>query len=112
MEREALELLWPEGALVLATGGGLVTSPETFARLKQRAVTVWLRARPEDHWSRVAQQGDGRPTNARPHAMAELRKLLAEREPLYRQAAHMIDTSRMEPDEAARAIEACLDRSP
>jgi XRE family aerobic/anaerobic benzoate catabolism transcriptional regulator len=106
LEGEALErLLRSEGALVLATGGGLVTSPETYARLRQRAVTVWLRARPEDHWSRVVQQGDRRPMEARPSAMTELRRLLAVREPLYSQAAHAIDTSRLDVDQAVRAIE-------
>lgn len=112
LEREALELLLhSEGALVLATGGGLVTSPETFARLRQRTVTVWLRARPDDHWSRVVQQGDRRPIEARPEAMSELRRLLAVREPLYSQAAHVIDTSRLDVDEAVRAIEDELDPS-
>lgn len=113
LEREALEqLLQSEGALVLATGGGLVTSPETFARLRQRSVTVWLRARPEDHWSRVVQQGDRRPIEARPQAMTELRRLLAAREPLYSQAAHVIDTSRLDVDQAVQAIEDELDPSP
>ena len=113
LEREALErLLTSEGALVLATGGGLVTSPETFARLRQRTVTVWLRARPEDHWDRVVQQGDRRPIEARPQAMSELRRLLAAREPLYSQAAHVIDTSRLDADQAVLAIEDALDPSP
>jgi XRE family transcriptional regulator, aerobic/anaerobic benzoate catabolism transcriptional regulator len=112
LEREALErLLQTEGPLVLATGGGLVTSPETFARLRQRTVTVWLHARPEDHWNRVVQQGDRRPIEARPEAMSELRRLLAAREPLYSQAAHVIDTSRLDADEAVRAIEYELDPS-
>lgn len=110
LEREALEQLFHAGgALVLATGGGLVTSPETFARLRQRTVTVWLRAEPEDHWSRVVQQGDRRPIDAGPEAMSELRRLLVAREPLYSQAAHVVDTSRLDVDEAVRAIENQLD---
>jgi len=113
LEREALErLLHDEGALVLATGGGLVTAPETFARLRQRTVTVWLRARPEDHWSRVVQQGDPRPMEARPGAMSELRRLLAVREPLYSQAAHVIDTSKLGVEAAVQAIEEALDPKP
>jgi XRE family aerobic/anaerobic benzoate catabolism transcriptional regulator len=109
LEREALErLLHDEGPLVLATGGGLVTAPESYARLRQRTVTVWLRARPEDHWTRVVQQGDRRPIEARPQAMTELRRLLAEREPLYSQAAHTVDTSRLDVEGAVRAIEEAL----
>lgn len=71
---------------VLATGGGLVTSPEAFRLLAEGALTVWLRATPEEHWERVVKQGDLRPMANRPHAMAELRRRLKEREPLYSQA--------------------------
>lgn len=94
LERETLERVLEEGPLVLATGGGLPTSPDTWTLLKRRALTIWLRARPEDHWNRVVQQGDKRPMADNPQAMAELRRLLAAREPLYAQAHHVIDTSR------------------
>jgi XRE family aerobic/anaerobic benzoate catabolism transcriptional regulator len=90
---------------VLATGGGIVVSPETYALLKRRALTIWLRAQPEDHWNRVVQQGDRRPMADNPQAMAELRRLLAAREPLYAQARHRVDTSRLGVDQAVLAIE-------
>jgi XRE family transcriptional regulator, aerobic/anaerobic benzoate catabolism transcriptional regulator len=94
LERETLERVLDEGPLVLATGGGLPTSPETWSLLKRRARTIWLRARPQDHWNRVVvQQGDKRPAADNPQAMAELRRLLAAREPLYAQADHVVDTS-------------------
>jgi XRE family aerobic/anaerobic benzoate catabolism transcriptional regulator len=60
---------------------------DTFAVLRQRALTIWLRADPEDHWNRVVQQGDRRPMADHPEAMAELRRLLAARRPLYAEAA-------------------------
>jgi XRE family aerobic/anaerobic benzoate catabolism transcriptional regulator len=82
-----------------------VTSPETYAFLRRRALTVWLRAEAEDHWNRVVQQGDRRPMADNPEAMAELRRLLAERQPLYAEAAHVIDTSRLGIDAAVTAIE-------
>jgi XRE family aerobic/anaerobic benzoate catabolism transcriptional regulator len=105
LEREALGQQLQGGvAVVLATGGGIVTAAETFAELRRRTVTVWLKARPEDHWTRVAQQGDRRPLEARPQAMIELRRLLAAREVLYSRADHVIDTSRLGVDEAVRAI--------
>lgn len=106
LERETLEgLLAAERSLVLATGGGLVTSGGTWGLLLRRALTFWLRARPQDHWNRVVQQGDRRPMAEHPEAMAELRRLLASREPLYAQAAHTVDTSRLGVDGAVRAIE-------
>jgi XRE family aerobic/anaerobic benzoate catabolism transcriptional regulator len=94
LEREALADVLSEGrATVLATGGGIVTSPDTYAMLKKSAVTVWLRASPEDHWTRVLRQRDRRPMADRPQAMADLRAILAAREPLYAAATHTVETS-------------------
>jgi XRE family aerobic/anaerobic benzoate catabolism transcriptional regulator len=83
-----------EGA-VLATGGGVVNSPEAMRLLEERCVTVWLKAAPEDHWERVVKQGDSRPMRGNPHAMSELRALLARREPLYARARHQVDTGKL-----------------
>lgn len=105
LERQTLEhVLAEERPLVLATGGGLVASPATYALLKRRTFTVWLRARPEDHWNRVVKQGDRRPMADHPRAMAELRRLLAAREPLYAEAAHTVDTSRVSPARVTQAV--------
>ena len=105
LEREALERLLAEARpLVLATGGGLPASPDTYALLRSRALTVWLRADPEDHWNRVVQQGDRRPMADHPEAMAELRRLLSAREPLYAEASATIDTSRLGVEGAAEAV--------
>lgn len=71
---------------VLATGGGIVASSEAYELLRSRTRTVWLRATPEEHWARVVAQGDLRPMANRPQAMAELRRRLREREPLYAKA--------------------------
>ena len=78
---------------MLATGGGIVASADTYALLKKHATPVWLRATPEDHWNRVLRQGDRRPMKNHPQAMADLRALLAAREPLYARADRTIDTS-------------------
>jgi XRE family aerobic/anaerobic benzoate catabolism transcriptional regulator len=112
LERDALELLLADDRpAVVATGGGIVTSGDTYAFLRRRAFTVWLRAEAEDHWNRVVQQGDRRPMADKPEAMAELRRLLAERQPLYAEAARVIDTSRLSVDEAVAAIESALSSS-
>jgi XRE family aerobic/anaerobic benzoate catabolism transcriptional regulator len=103
LEREVLAGFLAEGrAAVVATGGGLVMEPETYELLRTHCLTVWLRARPEEHYSRVLEQGDRRPMADSPHAMAELRALLTSREPLYRQADFSVDTSR-------RPVDAALD---
>jgi len=94
LEREALtQVLAERRPTVLATGGGIVTSPDTYSTLKNSALTVWLRATPEEHWNRVVRQGDRRPMANHSEAMADLRALLASREPLYASADHTINTS-------------------
>lgn len=94
LERDVLaQVISEKRPMVLATGGGIVASPDTFALLRKHAVTIWLRAAPEDHWNRVLRQGDRRPMADHPQAMADLRTLLASREPLYAGAQHAIETS-------------------
>lgn len=112
VEREVLRrLLARDEACVVATGGSIVTDPETWALLRAHARTVWLKARPEEHWDRVVAQGDVRPMRGRPRAMNELRQLLGAREPLYEQADVVVDTSSRAVDSvvsevASRAAEA------
>ncbi|NUR56239.1 MAG: helix-turn-helix domain-containing protein [Acidobacteria bacterium] len=94
LERDTLvDVLAERRPMVLATGGGLVTAGETFALLRRAATTIWLRASPEDHWNRVVRQGDRRPMTNHPQAMADLRSLLAARDPLYATAAFTVETT-------------------
>ena len=105
LERETLRSVLEETpAAVIATGGSIVNDRETWRLLRERATTVWLRARPEDHWNRVVEQGDQRPMAQNPHAFAELRALLTAREPLYATAAHSVDTSQLGLDGAVAKI--------
>jgi XRE family aerobic/anaerobic benzoate catabolism transcriptional regulator len=105
LERETLRSVLDETpAAVIATGGSIVNDRETWRLLRERTSTVWLRARPEDHWNRVVEQGDRRPMAQNPHAFAELRALLAAREPLYATAAHSVDTSQLGLDGAVAKI--------
>jgi XRE family aerobic/anaerobic benzoate catabolism transcriptional regulator len=106
LEREALTRILEQGRpVVLAAGGGIVNSPETYALLRRGATTVWLRADPEDHWNRVVLQGDRRPMADHPQAMGELRRLLAARERLYAMADHTVDTSRLDAAGVARMVD-------
>jgi XRE family transcriptional regulator, aerobic/anaerobic benzoate catabolism transcriptional regulator len=105
LEADVLDqVLAQRRGMVIATGGGIVTSVETYARLRRAAVTVWLRASAEDHWKRVVGQGDRRPMANHPEAMAELRARLAVREPLYALADHTIETATLSVSQAVNAI--------
>jgi len=109
LERETLAHVVAENrSVVLATGGGIVASPDTYGMLKKHAITVWLRATPEDHWNRVVRQGDRRPMADHPQAMADLRALLAAREPLYAGADRTVDTSGRTVDEIVGTLSAMV----
>lgn len=112
-ERQALERVLAGPACVLAVGGGLVTEPATFSLLRAVATTIWLRAEPEDHWQRVLAQGDTRPMADNERAFQDLRRILAAREPLYRQANQVIDTANRSVTAVVDALCAgLLDRNP
>lgn len=106
MERDVLRRLLDAGKpVVIATGGSLVTDPETWGLLRSRARTIWLKATPREHWDRVVAQGDVRPMRGRPKAMNELKQLLAARTPLYEQADVTIDTSGLTPSKVVARLQ-------
>jgi XRE family aerobic/anaerobic benzoate catabolism transcriptional regulator len=96
LELAALErIIARPGPMVLATAGGIVAEPLTYDLLLSSFFTVWLKARPEDHMRRVRKQGDFRPMGDDRSAMRELRAILQSREPLYRRADAVLDTSKL-----------------
>ena len=85
---------------VLSVGGGVVSESDTYELLLANCFTVWLKARPEDHMQRVIAQGDMRPMADSPEAMADMKRILAAREPQYRKADEIVDTSGLSVDAA------------
>jgi len=93
-ERRALErVLRHHDRAVIATGGSIVSEPETYQLLRERCYCVWLKASPDEHMARVIAQGDMRPFRGRAEALEEIRRLLADRDRLYARADATIDTS-------------------
>lgn len=89
---------------VIAVGGGVVAEEDTFNLLRAQCYTVWLKAQPEEHMARVLAQGDLRPMAGRVEAMEELKRILAEREPLYQQADACLDTSGQTVEQSFQAL--------
>lgn len=104
LERQALEhLLDDTGPMIVEVGGSLVSEPGTYGLVRGAFITVWLRAKPEDHMDRVLSQGDTRPIKeGSPEAMADLYRILAEREGEYGKANYILDTS-------GRTLEECVE---
>ncbi len=93
-ERSALErVIATNEAAIITTAGGIVSDPETYALLLRRSHTIWIKARPEDHMSRVMAQGDFRPMAQNRAAMADLLAILEARRADYARAEAEVDTS-------------------
>jgi XRE family aerobic/anaerobic benzoate catabolism transcriptional regulator len=94
IERRTLErVLKEQERAVISVGGGVVSEKETYDSLLSNCYTVWIKAQPEEHMSRVMAQGDFRVMAGSDQAMEDLRRILEAREPLYRKADLWLDTS-------------------
>ena len=112
-ERRALDrILAANIPSVIATGGSLPSEPATFAHLLSRCFTIWLKARPEEHMGRVIAQGDMRPMAGHSEAMADLKRILAQREALYAKADLAFDTADKGSEQAADELLAALQAHP
>jgi XRE family aerobic/anaerobic benzoate catabolism transcriptional regulator len=93
-ERAALARVIAEHeAAVITTAGGIVSDRESYALLLRRSHTIWIKARPEDHMSRVMAQGDFRPMAQNREAMVDLVAILDARGPDCARAQAQLDTS-------------------
>ena len=108
-ERACLERVVEEHpAAVIATAGGIVSSTETYALLLRRTHTVWIKARPQEHMSRVMEQGDFRPMAQNREAMADLVAILDARRADYARAQAELDTSGDTVDASFAKLEAIV----
>jgi XRE family transcriptional regulator, aerobic/anaerobic benzoate catabolism transcriptional regulator len=99
-EREALEaVLAQHPQFVMATSGSIVTEPGTLELLLASCFTIWVRAEPDEHMSRVMAQGDMRPMANSGRAMDDLVSILRSREPLYAKAEAALTTSGKTPEQ-------------
>ncbi|WP_199093355.1 shikimate kinase [Bosea sp. ASV33] len=85
-------VLTTRAPLVLATGGGAFMNAETRARVKELGISVWLKAEPDVLMRRVRKRSN-RPLLQTTDPEATLRRMLAEREPVYALADITIQSS-------------------
>jgi shikimate kinase len=94
VEEQVLRDLSAGPTAVVATGGGAVVRPATREALRSAGKVIYLRSTPEELYRRVRHDRQ-RPLLQVDDPLARLRALHAERDPLYREAAHFnIETGR------------------
>lgn len=84
-ERKVIARLLDGGAQVLATGGGAYMNPETRAAIKAKGISIWLKADLRVLLKRVGRR-DTRPLLSVDDPEAVMKKLMAERNPVYADA--------------------------
>jgi shikimate kinase len=94
LEQQVLADLAQGPAAVIATGGGAVLREANRAALRQGGRVVYLRSSPEELYRRL-KNDTTRPLLQVADPLGKLRELYAQRDPLYREAAHFaIETGR------------------
>jgi len=91
-------------AQIIATGGGVVSRPENRVTLQRLGYVVWLIAPPNVIHSRTRHSNE-RPLLHGEDPITRISELLAQREPWYRQCAHLsVDTAGLSSREIATGI--------
>jgi len=110
IERRTLErVLREHDRAVISVGGGVVSEKDTYDLLLSHCYTVWIKAQPEEHMSRVIAQGDFRVMAGSDRAMDDLRRILEAREPLYQKADMHLQTSGSSVEESFAKLKASLE---
>jgi shikimate kinase len=81
-EARVIARLLDGGPIVLATGGGAFMREETRDRIRDKAVSIWLKADLDTIMKRVKRRAD-RPLLQTPDPAATIERLIGERHPIY-----------------------------
>ena len=104
-EARVIARLLDNGPCVLATGGGAFMREETRDRIRDKAVSIWLKADADIIMRRVKRRAD-RPLLQTDDPEATVGRLIGEREPVY-QLADLTVWSRDVPHE--KIVDECID---
>lgn len=111
-ERRVIQRLLGNPIHVLATGGGAFMDPSTRALVKERGLSIWLKAELEQLLKRVGRRND-RPLLQGVDPRQKLTELIAARYPVYAEADITVESADGPPDvtvqRVLRALEAQLD---
>jgi shikimate kinase len=107
-ERRVIARLLDGPAQILATGGGAFMDPTTRDLIRERAISVWLRADLDTLLVRVARRNN-RPLLKNGDPRAVLARLIDERHPVYAEADITVDTVDGPPEATLAKVVDALD---
>lgn len=114
-ERRVITRLLDDPPHVLATGGGAFMNDETRKLIKERSVSVWLKA-DLDVLARRVSRKDTRPLLSGKDPLEVLTELAEKRYPLYAEADIVVETGdtahHVTVDQVIRALSAYLEEQP
>lgn len=111
LDRGALAKLFAtSGGCVFAPGGSVVADTESWNLIKERCLTIWLHATPQEFVQRMKHARETR-LMQNPTVMADLKALLARREPLYAESEVTIKTTGKTPAVIAASIFAAITKA-
>ena len=96
-ERRVIKRLLNQPVHVLATGGGAFVDNHTRRRVKNMALSIWIRADIELLLSRTKRR-DNRPLLKGTNPREKLEQLIKQRYPAYEQADIVVESGREPPD--------------
>lgn len=108
-ERKVIRRLLEDGPQVLATGGGAYMNEETRRNVAAAGLAIWLKAELPVLMRRVLRR-DNRPLLKSPDPEGVMRRLMAERYPVYAEADLVIESREVPHDLIVDEIMAALTR--
>jgi shikimate kinase len=106
-ERRVIARLLSTGPQVLATGGGAFINPETRVNIRERGISIWLRADLPVLMRRVSKR-DTRPLLKSGDPEATMRDLIAKRYPIYADADIIVESRDVPHDVIVNEVIAAL----
>ncbi|QJT08677.1 shikimate kinase AroL [Oceanidesulfovibrio marinus] len=108
------EIATRPGPLVIATGGGVVLDPANRERMREAGIVVYIEASAEVLADRLCSdlQPGQRPSLTGCSPVEEVAQVLAERESLYKDTAHIVVNGEMPLDQLAADLAARLEADP
>jgi shikimate kinase len=106
-ERRVIQRLLDGPRRVLATGGGAFMDPQTRAVMREKAITIWLRAELSVLLERVARRSN-RPLLKNGDPRGTLERLMAVRYPIYAEADIVVDSRDAPADRTAEDVHMAL----